>query len=245
MRKHRISTERIIVALTAGLLIMTAIAFHASAVEDEAVYPTDPYTGEPITWDVQGQGNEDAIEEAEPLPEFPEQTYSFGELAEVKAMEEGTTEEQEPEQAVHIALRKPETGWSEGNIRVVLYRSGHEKHEIWLYRQQDWQVDVRLPAGKYTFGKAETADGTEFTAEPGTIEVGEGEVVEMEIQGIETAGEKEAVSRVGTDVQRREEEGEPQKVKKGSIHWIIPVTAGLAVCSIITVAAIIRCIGIH
>ena len=82
MRKHRINTERIIVALMTGLLIMTAIAFRASAAEDAAEYSTDPYTGEPITWDVQGQGNEDAGEEEETLPELPEQTYSFGELAE-------------------------------------------------------------------------------------------------------------------------------------------------------------------
>ena len=146
---------------------------------------------------------------------------------------------------MHIALRMPEMGWAEGNIRVVLYRNGHEKHEVWLYRQQDWQNDVRLPAGRYTFGKAETADGTEFMAEPGTIEVGEGEVVEMEIRGTEAVSEREAVSGIGPGVQRKIEEGDPQEVKKGTFNWLIPVTAGLTICSIMAGAAIVRSTGIH
>lgn len=140
-------------------------------------YATEPETdifGNPIDWDTNGAGDEDAAGSETESGGSTSETYSFTEQVEVieqKESIEAQTAAPSETGYVNVSVDTEGLEWSEGSILVTLYRDGNQRHEIWLYRQSGWSTRETLPVGHYTFGKAETSSGEEFSSDIGTFDV--------------------------------------------------------------------------
>lgn len=154
--------------------MVPVIAMLMAAMMAGTVYAEEPATdeyGNTIDWE-QGYGNEDGagLENVETPAE--QETYSFGEQADVLG-EMAAAETTTPEETGHISISLGDmpSDWSQNNIRVTLYR-GNAKEDIYLYRQSDWHADEDIPAGHYTFYKATTVDGKEvFHTDTGSFDI--------------------------------------------------------------------------
>lgn len=153
------------------LTIMFSLMICGAAYAAPADAPTDIF-GNPIEWSEPENGDGEDNAGLETLEDTGEtQEYSFGEQAEILGVMESAAAEttiSEKTGYVSINLAEMPESWSEGNIKVTLY-CGSRKEEIWLYRQSGWETKAELPEGIYTFYRAETPDGFQFSGTPGTI----------------------------------------------------------------------------
>ena len=209
----------------------------AQSVEDAAEVPTDPYTGEPIEWDLHGTGEEDCIDEETQAAEIPNQEYSFSELADIKGMEQTTAAPHVSTQYVHISIPGyKDVLWSESNILVTLYRDGNHKEEVWLYRQLDFVTDVRLPVGHYTFGKAVAKDGTRLFTETNSFDLTTSEIGNLSLSFADTGVKEEEI-----DVEEPEELPEPPSFKETVMKWIvIAIVLTLAAVTMFMIIYVLR-----
>ena len=199
----------------------------------EEVAPTDPYSGEPIEWDVNGSGEEDDVS-SEQAESIPEQTYSFGELVEIREQSQKEDESHVSTQYMHLSVPGyADRDWSESNILVTLYRDGYHKEEVWLYRQQGFEADVRMPVGRYTFGKAEAKDGTRLYTADNTVELTTDKMGEIRLQFVSTAVQDEdvTVAEIG-------------RVEPERPAWYMWMAAVLLVIIIVIVVYVIYTFGI-
>lgn len=172
--------------------------------EAETVYPTSPYTGEPVVYEDRDGGEDNILEDGK--VDIPEQTYSFSELVQLKEEDGVKTEESTAMQYLHVSIPDfRDHTWSEGNVLVVLYREG-KKEEFWLIRQQDFVADVRVPVGRYTFGKAEANDGTRLFTDTRTFDVDDKIVnLELTLEDTRTREEDIVISQPEDVVVQQEE----------------------------------------
>ena len=149
----------------ATILCISSINIYAT--ESSTEWPTDPFSGEPIDWwDPTGYGGEDnaGLEDMNETTESTEAaTYSFDELVEIEMQRQEVQETAETvSEYGDLRIRFTDSEDLEGNrnnIRVVVWRDGNNKEEIYLYRQNDYYAAEQVPVGSYTFDKAVTIDG--------------------------------------------------------------------------------------
>ncbi|MCD8083867.1 MAG: hypothetical protein LUE86_10255 [Clostridiales bacterium] len=139
--------------------------------------PTDPFTGEPIEWDVDDIGNEDEAGLETDSKDY-RQDYVPEFETEIEVVSEAETE---PEIMQTVVIRLGGTGGSfdDPDINIILYQDGYKKKTVILRASDGFYTETELPVGKYTLGKAESDDGKAFELQNNTFYITEDEPVKL------------------------------------------------------------------
>ena len=155
-------------------MILALVA--AGTVREDEERPTDPYTGEVITWDINGNGEEEGagLPENQGNGQTPEANIQeeFDALLQIYRNESEWETDGRVLTSCHISIPDYETyDWNQSNVRVLLRGKG-ETIVITLYKQSGFEAVEQIKTGRYAFVSAQTVDGSmSFRPEEPWIEV--------------------------------------------------------------------------
>ena len=154
-------------------LVLVLIAAGTAEAEER---PTDPYTGEEITWDLNGAGEEELAglpENQGKDPGIEDQIQDqFDVLQQMYKNESAAETDGRELTTCHLEIPDYEDyEWNQNNVTVILRGDGGLE-TFTLYRQSGFKTVEQLKAGRYTLVSAKTIDGSMiFKAEEPWFEV--------------------------------------------------------------------------
>lgn len=147
------------------ILLFVFVFSTMTAFADEV--PTDPYTGEPLDWDINGVSYEEGAGDDNNLSETVDTDdlyYSEEEKESIAQMFETAPAEtvSSVKGSLIIRFSQPDD-WPEYPIEIRMYDENMNLHAFYLYKRNNYETQENLPTGHYQVYIAKVQNDTKNT----------------------------------------------------------------------------------